>query len=377
MLGKQWSLFKLFGFEVKVDVSWLLLALLVTWSLAEGLFPAYYPELPLRVYWSMGFAGMIGLVFSVIFHETSHSLVARRHGLPISGITLFVFGGVAELSEEPKTARTEFLMAVAGPIASAVLALGFYVMAQLLLALDAPEPLRGVAYYLAAVNALLAGFNLIPAFPLDGGRMLRAALWHWKGDLKAATRTAARNGEAFGLAMILLGVFNVVMGNFIGGMWWFLIGVFLRQAARASFVQLWTRQVFEGEPLSRFMTADPVSVPGSVPLSAFVEDYVYAYHYDLFPVTEDGRLAGCVSIHDVKKVPQEAWERTALSAILQPCTEENSISVKSDALHALAQMRRTGNSRLMVVDEGRLVGVIALKDMLELIALRIDLEGMG
>ena len=165
MPDKHWPLFKLFGITVQVDASWLILALLVTWSLAQGLFPHFYPGLGLTAYWSMGFVSMIGLVVSIVLHETSHALVARHHGLPISNITLFLFGGVAELTEEPKTARVEFWMAIAGPIASGALALGFFAIARLLVLLSAPTVLEGVTFYLAGINGLLAAFNLIPAFP--------------------------------------------------------------------------------------------------------------------------------------------------------------------------------------------------------------------
>lgn len=374
MFGKRWTLFSLFGFEVRLDASWLILALLVTWSLATGLFPEYYPELASQTYWSMGVAGMIGLVFSIVFHELSHSLVARLHGLSITGITLFIFGGVAEMAEEPRNARTEFQMAIAGPIASTVLAGGFLALASLLVQTGAPASLQGVAYYLAAINAMLAAFNMVPAFPLDGGRILRATLWHWKGDLPWATRTAAGAGEVLGFALLFLGILSIVSGNFIGGIWWFLIGLFLRQAAGDSYRQLLTRRVFEGEPVRRFMTHNPVSVPLGISVQSFVTDYLYVYHHDLFPVTDRQRLVGCVQARDVKNLPDRTWGLHSLDEILRPCSADNTVSPDLDALRALAQMRRTGNSRLMVADQGRLVGVLALKDMLHLFALKMDLE---
>jgi Zn-dependent protease len=178
------QLFSLLGFKVRADASWLVLALLVTWSLAESLFPASYPGLPAMTYWSMGIAGMAGLVFSIVFHELSHALVARRHGLPIKGITLFIFGGVAEMDEEPETPRVELLMAIAGPIASFALALAFYASALAGAAWGLPQALLGVLGYLALINGMLAAFNLVPAFPLDGGRVFRALLWRWKGDFR-------------------------------------------------------------------------------------------------------------------------------------------------------------------------------------------------
>ena len=376
VFGKHWSLFRLLGFEVRLDASWLILALLVTWSLATGLFPEYYPDLAARTYWSMGIAGMIGLVFSIVFHELSHSLIARLHGLPITGITLFIFGGVAEMAEEPRSARVEFQVAIAGPIASALLAGSFLVLASLLAWMGASAPLQGVAYYLSAINAMLAVFNLLPAFPLDGGRMFRAALWYWKGNLAWATRRAAGAGEILGFALLFLGILNIVSGNIIGGIWWFLIGLFLRQAAGDSYRETLIRRVFEGEPLGRFMTRDPISVPLGITVRDFVDDYLYRYHHDLFPVTDRGRLVGYVRAHDVKNLSDKTWDNHALSEIVRPCSPDNTVAPGLDSLRALAQMRRTGNSRLMVVDQDRLVGVLVLKDMLELFALKMDLEGL-
>ena len=375
MGGHSITLFELLGFKVRVDVSWLLLAVLVTWSLAQGLFPAWYEGFSVATYWWMAFAGMLGLVFSLIFHELSHSLVARRYGLPIKGITLFIFGGVAEMTEEPKDARTEFLMAIAGPIASFVLALAFWFLAAAGVAVGLPVPVTGVLGYLAFINLLLGGFNLIPAFPLDGGRALRAALWYWRGDLRAATRTAAGAGKGFGFVLILLGVLSIVSGNFIGGMWWFLIGMFLRGAAEASYQQMLTRRLFEGEPVRRFMTHESVSVPPELPLDRFVEDYVYGFHYDLFPVAAEGRLLGCIATRDLKREPREKWPYLSVRDLMVPCTEENTVDPGMDAVDAMALMSRTGSSRLIVAVGDRLVGVVVLKDMLELFKLKMDLEG--
>jgi Zn-dependent protease len=375
MGGHSITLFELLGFKVRVDVSWLLLAVLVTWSLAQGLFPAWYEGFSVATYWWMAFAGMLGLVFSLIFHELSHSLVARRYGLPIKGITLFIFGGVAEMTEEPKDARTEFLMAIAGPIASFVLALAFWFLAAAGVAFGLPLQVTAVLHYLAFINLLLGGFNLIPAFPLDGGRALRAALWYWRGDLRAATRTAAGAGKGFGFVLILLGVLSIVSGNFIGGMWWFLIGMFLRGAAEASYQQMLTRRLFEGEPVRRFMTHESVSVPPELPLDRFVEDYVYGFHYDLFPVAAEGRLLGCIATRDLKREPREKWPYLSVRDLMVPCTEENTVDPGMDAVDAMALMSRTGSSRLIVAVGDRLVGVVVLKDMLELFKLKMDLEG--
>lgn len=377
MFGKPLVLFEMFGFKVRADMSWLVLAALVTWSLATGLFPAFHPGLPPSFYWQMGLAGMIGLFCSLILHELAHSLVARRYGLAIRGITLFIFGGVAEMKEEPASAKVELLMAIAGPLASFALAAGFHLLALAGEARGVAEAILGVARYLAAINGLLALFNLVPAFPLDGGRVFRAALWHWTGDLRRATRIATRSGEFFGLGLILLGVFSILTGNFVGGMWWFLIGLFLRGAAGASYAQLVTRQAFEGEPVSRFMTRRPVAVPPWLPLRDLVEDYIYRYHFDLFPVVADARPLGLVGARQVKQVPQDEWPNRTVAEVLVPCAEDNTVTPATDAVKALAIMRRSGNSRLLVVDDGRLVGIISLKDLLAFLGLKIDLERLG
>lgn len=376
MLGRHITLFTLFGFEVKLDFSWIFLALLISWSLATGYFPVTYTGLSATTYWAMGIAGALGLFFSIIFHEMSHSLVARQYGLPIRGITLFIFGGVAEMEEEPKDAKTEFLMAIAGPIASLLLALVFGLCATISINFGATAAVSGIFSYLSLINGVLALFNLVPAFPLDGGRVLRAALWRWKGDVRWATRIAARAGSGFGLVLIILGVLNILSGNFVGGMWWFLIGMFLIGAARGSYIQLQTRRAFEGETVARFMTESPVTVSPELSVAQLVDDYVYTYGHDMFPVLASGQLLGSVTIHDVKALPREKWASTQIGEIMTPRSETNTIGPREDALKALSLMQRGGRSRLMVADGSRLIGIVVLKDMLKLMSLKLDLENL-
>ncbi|MDP3028134.1 MAG: site-2 protease family protein [Deltaproteobacteria bacterium] len=375
MFGRRITLFKLLGFEVKIDVSWVIIAVLVTWSLALGLFPQYYKNLPKATYWWMGVAGALGLFVSIIFHELCHSLVARRYGLRMKGITLFIFGGVAEMDEEPPSAKAEFMMAVAGPLSSVLLGAVFYGVLVLGKESGWPTPINGVIGYLAFINGILAGFNLLPAFPLDGGRMLRSALWGWKKDLRWATRIASQIGSAFGMVMILLGILNVFFGNFIGGIWWFMIGVFMQNAARSSYQQILTRQAFEGEKVRRFMKPDIVTVSPSISIAQLVEDYIYKHHYKMFPVVENGRLMGCVNVQQVKEVPQQEWQQHTVSELMRRCSPENTIGPEADALKALSIMSRTQNSRLMVVEGDRLIGIVSLKDMLNLLSLKMDLDG--
>jgi len=312
-----------------------------------------------------------------VLHELAHSLVARRYGIPIKGITLFIFGGVAEMGGEPPSAKAEFRMAIAGPAASAALAVVFYWAHGFAVSGDFGEPVIGVFYYLSSINAILALFNLIPAFPLDGGRALRAFLWSRKNDLRWATNVSSKIGGAFGFALIIIGFINVLRGNFIGGMWWFLIGMFLRQAAGASFMQVLAKNVFGGEPVSRFMTPDPETVSPSISVEVLIEDHIYRTHHQCYPVVEDGRPIGCVGTREVKEVPVDERSRTQVGRIMRALTDEIAIAPDFEAMEALSLMNRTSNSRLLVVEQGRLIGIVTLKDMLGYLSVRLDLEGPG
>jgi len=236
MFVKRITVFKLLGFKVGVDISWLILAVLVTWSLATGLFPHYFEGFSNATYWWMGIGGASGLFASIVFHELCHSIIARRYGLPIKGITLFIFGGVAEMHHEPTSPKAEFMMAIAGPVSSALLGTALYTLHRLGTYADFPQPLNGVLLYLGWLNFILAGFNLIPAFPLDGGRILRSLLWAVKKDFRFATRVAATLGAGFGLFMMIMGILVFVGGNFVAGLWWFLIGMFIRNASKISYL---------------------------------------------------------------------------------------------------------------------------------------------
>lgn len=375
MFGKSISLIKLFGFEVKLDLSWLILGLLITWTLAQGVFPFYYKDFSTSTYWLMGVGGAIGLLISIVFHELWHSLIARRFGLPMKGITLFIFGGVAEMSDEPPTPKAEFFMAVAGPLSSIVLGGVLFGVWFLLEGTGFSLPVLGVINYLAIINLILAGFNLLPAFPLDGGRVLRSILWASKDNLKWATQIASKIGSGFGVALMLFGVFSFIMGNIIGGVWMFVIGLFLRGASQSSYQQLVIRRSLEGEPVKKFMKSEPVTVSPSLSLEDLVENYVYKHHFKLYPVTDGDKLRGCVTINQIKEVPKEERRQHTVGEIAHACSEVNTISPDEDTINALKIMRKHNTSRLMVVDNGQLVGVIALKDIMEMLSMKMDLEG--
>lgn len=374
MFGKGFNLFRIWGFQVRADASWLLLALLITWSLAAGVFPYAYKGLDRQTYWLMGVLGAAGIFFSIIFHELSHSLVARRYELDIKSITLFVFGGVAQMEKEPPTPAAEFWMAIAGPIASVLIGMFMALAALGGQSLGWPIWLVGPLSYLGTINFILAIFNLIPAFPLDGGRVLRSALWQWKRNLNYATRISSSIGAGFGVVLIVFGVLNFIGGSFIAGMWWFLIGMFLKNAAQQSYQQLLIRRALEGEPISRFMSSDVRTVPPDASLIEFVENYVYRYHHKMFPVLGNGHVQGCVSTQRLKNVPRDEWATRTVGEILDPCSEENVTAPDADAMNTLMKMNRSGTSRLMVVDHGRLEGIISLKDLMKFLSLKLDIE---
>ena len=377
MFMKRFKLFTLFGFDVHVDLSWFIILLLVTWSLATGLFPVWTPGMTTTGYWLMGLIGALGLFTSIVLHELAHSLVARRFGVPMHGITLFIFGGVAEMTEEPPSPKAEFNLAIAGPIASVLIGAICYGLSIVGDANGWPATLNGVLFYLGLINGILVLFNIIPAFPLDGGRVLRSALWKWRGNLKWATRITSTIGSAFGVVLILLGVLAFISGNFIGGMWWFLIGMFLRNAAQMSYQQLLVRRALEGEPVARFMQRDVHSVPPQVTVRELVDDYVYRHHFKLFPVVEEGHLRGCVTTREVRELPRDEWSEHAVDELITPCSPDNTISPDADATQALSQMSHTGQSRLMVVEGDRLLGIISIKDLMKFIALKVELEEDG
>lgn len=381
MFRNSITLFRLFGFRVGVDASWLLLAVLVVWSLAVGYFPWVAPGHAARTYWLMGVAGLIGLAFSIVFHELAHALVARRYHMPIRGITLFIFGGVAEMEEEPTSAKAEFWMALAGPAMSFLVAAVFWLAAS---AFAGPAPPAGelpvlapsvaVLAYLAFINGVLAVFNLVPAFPLDGGRILRAALWGWRGDILWATRVAASAGSLFGFALIVLGLFTAITGNVIGGVWWFVIGLFVRAAAAGHLQHQTHRSVLAGVPVARFMRRDLVTVPPDLPLDRLVRDYALRHYYKEFPVTRDGKLVGCAGLAAIKALGEADLSRLTVTSIMHACDDDNTVGPDADSAGALAQMQRTGKTRLLVVHDGELVGILALRDLLNFLAIRTDLE---
>lgn len=368
-------LFDVAGFAVKVDWSWAIIAVLIAWSLAEGFFPSLYAGLPPLTYWWMGVAGVIGLFLSILLHELSHSVVARYYKVPIRGITLFIFGGVAELEEEPHSPKIEFRMAIAGPIVSLGLGGLLYVFIKVGQGAAWPEPVIGILHYLMSLNIVLAVFNLMPGFPLDGGRVLRAVLWARWRDLHRATRVASKAGVWFGTVLMGLGALSFLGGDLGAGIWWILIGLFLRNAAAGAYYDLRTRELMRSRKVRDFMTGSPIAVHPEMSIQRFVDDFILRYHHEFYPVVIDGRIIGSVSLAQIRTVPRDSWTSKTVGDVLLPLSDENAIEAGIGATAALRIMQRHRATRLMVIDGGILVGILALKDLLKSLSLEVNLEG--
>ncbi len=384
MFGTRWQLFRLFGIPVSLDLSWLIILALLTLTLA-GLFPTlmqqFYPEVAARqapgFYWGVALLTAVLFFVCILLHEFGHALVARQQGLPIRGITLFLFGGVAEIREEPVSARTEFLMAIAGPLVSAGL-VGLFALLTWVGHEAGWTPIVVIMLgYLAFINLLILAFNLVPAFPLDGGRVLRSILWGATGNLRHATFWASLAGRAFAWLLIAWGIVQFFAGNWVGGIWLGLIGLFLNQAAQTGYQQVLMRQALLGETVRRFMNPQPIVVSPALDLRTWVEDYVYQHQRKMFPVTSNGHLDGVIDTRTLADIPRTDWPQHTVGEVMAKDLDARSIRPDADALEALAMMNRTGQSRLLVTEGDHLVGIITLKDLLRFLNLKLELEGEG
>lgn len=376
-LGRNRTLFRLFGVPIKIDLSWFFILALIVWTLAESWFPSQLGrDASGLAYLPWAILGALCFFASLLVHELCHSLVARSTGMPVGGITLFIFGGVSELEEEPPTAPAEFFMAVVGPLSSVLIGLVvLMVWAVLQLHLGWAGPLTALLFWLWIVNFILAAFNSMPAFPLDGGRVLRSLLWAWTEDIGKATRVSATVGSAFGIMLLLLGVLSALRGAIIHGLWAIFVGLFLRQAARGALQHLIIRQQLEGEKIHRFMTPEPVTVTPDLPLREFVDGYVLNYHFTYFPVVDEvGNLVGMVHARDPKKVQPRDWLEATVGDVMSEVDPEMLIGPDADAVEALARLRGEEGRRLVVVEGRRPIGVLSLRDLMDFLALKIDLS---
>jgi Zn-dependent protease/CBS domain-containing protein len=365
MMRDAWRIGHLFGIPLRIHVSWLIVFGLVSWSLAAGYFPAQLPDLPVWSYWAKAIIAALMFFVSVILHELGHSLVARRRGVGIASITLFVFGGVSEMRDEPRTPRHEFEIAVIGPLISLALAGVFGSIGLVARGDGPPTGMTVVVLYLASVNVLVGIFNLLPAFPLDGGRVLRAALWYFKGDLLTATRNAARVSSFLALGLIGLGLLQLFAGGF-GGLWLALIGWFIRQAGASAAAQASLRQVLAGLRVRDVMTSDPKTVNAQEHVTELIHDYFARYTYGGYPVERDGEAVGIVTLHDLRKIQPGDRSRTAVEHIMSPLTPDLVVTPDIPVYEALTRMLSRNLGRLLVLERGRPAGLVTSRGILHL-----------
>jgi Zn-dependent protease/predicted transcriptional regulator len=311
---------------------------------------------------------------SIVVHELGHSLVARHHGIGIASITLFVFGGVSQMKEEPREARQELQIAIVGPIISLVLAALFGVLSMLAAPGGPPTTVQAVLTYLAAVNLLVAVFNMVPAFPLDGGRVLRAILWLRSGDLMRATSRAARIGRLLALALIAVGVVRLLGGDFFG-LWLALIGWFIMQAGSASLAQASLRHALGELRVRDIMTTEVRTVPADATLHDLIEDYFIRYTYGGYPVVKDGRVVGLVTLRELRNTPVEGRATTHVERVMVPLETGLVVDPATPVVDALSRMTTGQARRLVVLERERLVGLITANGILHLTQVRSSLGG--
>jgi Zn-dependent protease len=359
---------RVLGIPIRLHWSWFLALGLVTWTLAAGYFPAQLPDAGGGRAWLYGLVAALLLFGSVLLHELSHAVMARRLGIPVSGITLFVFGGAAQMAREPDSPRSEVLVAVVGPLTSYALGLACWLATG---GWAPPPEGEALLLYLGAVNVVVGTFNLVPGFPLDGGRLLRSALWAWRRDLAWATRTASHAGSAFGFVLVGVGVVRAFGGELIGGTWMVLVGMFLQQAARGSYAQFVARRSLGRVSVDEAMTREVVTVPARATLVEVVDRYFWPHHVTSFPVVEGSGQAvlGVVTIDHVKRVPPGNWPSTTAADVMVRLHEDLIIPPSASCWDALAKLNRNGIGRLAVVQAGRLVGYLSVRDVAHLLML--------
>jgi Zn-dependent protease/CBS domain-containing protein len=362
------------GIDVGIHYTWLFAFALIAWSLAAGLFPSTLPGLATATYWLLGIAAALGLFASVLIHEFSHSLMALARGLRVQSITLFIFGGVSTIVGEAERARDEFLIAVVGPLSSFVLAGVFWAVGQVA-ALDG-TPLGAFVGYLASVNLILGVFNLVPGFPLDGGRVLRSIVWAASGSLRRATQVASYVGQGFGFLLIFWGVSRLLGGDVFGGLWTAFIGWFLNSGAESTRQQQALTEDLRGVRVTDVMDPRPAMAEPSMTVHEFVFDHVVRRGERALLIAEAGQLLGIVTITDAKEVPRELWAATPVQRIMTPVPLKT-VPVEADLAAALQLMVEGTLNQVPVVQAARVVGLLRRADMLRFLQLRDELHLAG
>ncbi len=351
-------LFKIFGIPIRVHLSWLLIFALLTFLLVTQYFPHERNyHWPTWTYWVVGTITSLLFFVSVLLHELAHSVVARRRGMKVRDIVLFVFGGVSELGDEPGSAQTEFIMAFVGPLTSFVI--GAVSLLIYWLTRTVNEPVSAVAYYLFFINILLGLFNLIPGFPLDGGRVLRAILWGITGDLQRSTRWASRMGSFVAYAFIFAGICGMAfLHDYWNGVWFIFLGWFLNNAALSSYSNMLVKHILGGHTASEIVNRNCPRVPPDLPMDAVVNKHILAEGLRCLPVVEGERLIGLVTWQTVKAAPPAQWSRMHAVDAMIPVERVKTIRPDCDLWNALEQMSAEGAGELVVAQDGQLVGLL-------------------
>jgi Zn-dependent protease/CBS domain-containing protein len=362
---------RVMGIPIHLHFSWLIIFGLIAWTLSTGYFPAKSPDLPASSYWAKGLVASLLIFVSIVLHELGHAFVALRHGLRTRSITLFVFGGVAQLEKEPNDGRAELRMAAAGPLVSLALSGLFYACA----ALPFVSPsVAAVAKYLALINLILALFNLVPAFPMDGGRLLRGALWGPLGKARA-TRIASGAGTFFAFFLIFVGVFSLLRGDALAGVWYILIGWFIKDASSASYQQSRLDEALRGTTVRDAMVEGVATVPGSGSVAEAAREYFMRTGYGSYPVTRGETVVGLLCLKDVLGLSPEEREATSVQGAMRPLTDAIVTDPDAPLPMAIARMAEAGITRLLVVHGDRLVGMLTTSGVIRRLRVREKLGG--
>jgi Zn-dependent protease/CBS domain-containing protein len=362
---------RVIGIPIYLHFSWLIIFGLIAWTLSTGYFPAHYPDLPMASNWAKGVVTSLLLFLSILLHELGHAVVALRHGLRTRSITLFMFGGVAQLERDPKDGRTELWMAAAGPVVSLTLAGLFYTGAAL--PFVGPSA-AAVGKYLALINLVLALFNLVPAFPMDGGRLLRGALWGSLGKARA-TRIASGAGTFFAFFLIFTGIFSLFGGDSFGGFWYILIGWFIKDASAASYQQVRLDESLRGLTVRDAMVDAVVTVPASGSVAEAAREQFMRTGYDSYPVTRGDAVVGLLYLKDVLSLSAKDRESTSVQGAMRPLTDALVTDPDAPLPAALARMAQAGTARLLAMREDRLVGVLTMTGIIRRLRVREELAG--
>ncbi len=365
-----WRIGRLAGIDIKVDSSWIVIFLLFTFSLAAFYFPQAFPVSSHSYYWLLGLITSLLFFASVLFHELAHSVVARKQGEKVEDITLFILGGVARISEELKEPNKEFYLALAGPVSSFILGGLFLLLSYSLRNIS--HPVQVASAYLAYTNLVLGGFNLLPGFPMDGGRVLRAILWRATGDLKKATRLASGVGQGIAFLLIFIGLVQFFRGN-LGGLWLVLIGWFLHSASVQGYSQVLLKSALQDLKASDLMERNFISVYPELPVETLVHDYILKKRERVFLVTDQDVFLGLVCLEDVKKFPRSRWAELKVSDIMTPVEKIVSIRPEANGDEVLNSLVNNEVNQLPVLEGGRVIGIITRTDLLRILQLRTDL----